>query len=162
EPGDAPGAVTLMVLPRTDPLQPDAPRPDRYFLDAICDYLDPRRLVTTEVILRGPVYRSIWISVGIAVVAGMGVPEVRENVGQALRDFLSPLPPDGVQTLEDVTSVLRAPQLAERRKGWPLRKRVVAAELEAVVNRVEGVLFVNSLLVAEGTGAAQALIDMRG
>jgi len=162
EPGDAPGAVTLMVLPRTDPLQPDAPRPDRYFLDAICDYLDPRRLVTTEVILRGPVYHSIWISVGIAVVAGMAVAEVREAVAQALRDFLSPLPPDGVQTLEDVTSVLRAPQLAERRKGWPLRKRVVAAELEAVVNRVEGVLFVNSLLVAEGTGAAQPSIDMRG
>ena len=24
--GDAPGAVTLMVIPRSDPLQPDAPR----------------------------------------------------------------------------------------------------------------------------------------
>ena len=67
-----PGAVTLMVMPRTDPLQPDAPRPDRLFLNTICDYLDPRRLVTTEVILRGPVYKPIWISVGIAVVRGHG------------------------------------------------------------------------------------------
>ena len=162
EPGDAPGAVTLMVLPRTDPLQPDAPRPDRFFLNTICDYLDPRRLVTTEVILRGPVYKPIWISVGIAVVAGMAVAEVREAVVRALRAFLSPLPPDGVQTLEDVSTVLRAPQRAERRKGWPLRKRVVAAELEAVVNRVEGVLFVNNLLVAVGTGGAQASIPMTG
>jgi hypothetical protein len=162
EPGDAPGAVTLMVLPRTDPLQPDAPRPDRFFLNTICDYLDPRRLVTTEVILRGPVYKPIWVSVGISVVAGMAVPEVREAVTAALRAFLSPLPPDGIQTLEDVTTVLRAPQRAERRKGWPLRKRVVAAELDAVVNRVEGVLFVNNLLVAQGTGAAQASIPMAG
>ena len=162
EPGDAPGAVTLMVLPRTDPLQPDAPRPDRFFLNTICDYLDPRRLVTTEVILRGPIYKPIWISVGIAVVAGMAVAEVREAVVAALRAFLSPLPADGVQTLEDLTTVLRAPQLAERRKGWPLRKRVVAAELEAVVNRVEGVLFVNSLLLALGTGGSQASIPMTG
>jgi hypothetical protein len=162
EPGDAPGAVTLMVLPRTDPLQPDAPRPDRFFLNTICEYLDPRRLVTTEVILRGPVYKPIWISVGISVVAGLAVSEVREAVTAALRAFLSPLPPDGVQTLEDLTTVLRAPQRAERRKGWPLRKRVVAAELEAVVNRVEGVLFVNNLLVAQGTGAAQASIPVTG
>jgi len=114
------------------------------------------------VILRGPIYKPIWISVGIAVVAGMAVAEVREAVVAALRAFLSPLPADGVQTLEDLTTVLRAPQLAERRKGWPLRKRVVAAELEAVVNRVEGVLFVNSLLLALGTGGSQASIPMTG
>lgn len=162
EPGDAPGAVTLMVLPRTDPLQPDAPRPDRFFLNAICDYLDPRRLVTTEIVLRGPTYKPIWISVGIAVVAGMAVAEVRDAVAKVLRAFLSPLPADGAQTLEDVTTVLRAPQRTERRKGWPLRKRVVAAELEAVVNRVEGVLFVNDLLVATGTGDAQPSISMTG
>src|SRR5215467_9216528 len=50
----APGAVTVMAIPKSDPLQPDAPRPDRLFLDAICRYLDRRRLVTTEVFLRGP------------------------------------------------------------------------------------------------------------
>ena len=33
-----------MVVPRFDLRQPDAPVPDRLFLDAICDYLDPRRL----------------------------------------------------------------------------------------------------------------------
>ena len=38
EPGDAPGAVTLMIIPKYDPLQPDAPLPDRLFLDTICAY----------------------------------------------------------------------------------------------------------------------------
>ena len=53
EPGDAPGVVTLMAIPRFDPGQPDAPRADRLFLNALCRYLDPRRLVTTELVLRG-------------------------------------------------------------------------------------------------------------
>jgi hypothetical protein len=162
EPGDAPGAVTLMLIPRNDPLQPDAPRPDRFFLNTICDYLDSRRLVTTEVILRGPVYKPIWVSVGIAIVAGMSVSTVREAVASALREFLSPLPPGGVQTLDDLTTVVRAPQVSERRKGWPLRKRVVSLELQGVVNRVEGVLLVNNLLAAAGSGPAEPSISMTG
>ena len=146
------------------PLQPDAPRPDRFFLNTICDYLDPRRLVTTEVILRGPVYKPIWISVGHRG-------RRRHERGRSARSrsiarcvaFLSPLPPDGVQTLEDLTTVLRAPQRAERRRGWPLRKAVRRLpSSQAVVNRVDGVLLVNKLLVAEGTGAAAAVDSMTG
>src|SRR5262249_17636087 len=63
EPGDAPGIVTVMAIPSYDAKRPDAPEPDRLFLDAMCRYLDPRRLVTTEVILRGPLYKPIWISI---------------------------------------------------------------------------------------------------
>jgi len=162
EPGDAPGAVTLMVIPRRDPLQPDAPRPDRFFLNTICSYLDARRLVTTELFVRGPVYKPIWISVGIAVVAGMSIAEVRDAVRRALLDLLSPLPPNGVQTLEDVTTLLRSPQLTEQRRGWPLRKRVVSLELQAVANRVPGVLLVNNVLLAAGSGAPEAQVRMAG
>ena len=162
EPGDAPGAVTLMVIPRSDPLQPDAPRPDRFFLNTVCSYLDARRLVTTELFVRGPVYKPIWISVGIAVVAGMSVAEVRDAVRRALLDLLSPLPPGGVQTLEDVTTLLRSPQLTEQRRGWPLRKRVVSLELQAVANRVPGVLLVNNVLLAAGSGAPEAEVRMAG
>jgi hypothetical protein len=151
-----------MVIPRSDPLQPDAPRPDRFFLNTICAYLDRRRLVTTELFLRGPVYKPIWISVGIAVVAGMSVAEVREAVRRALLDLLSPLPPGGVQTLEDVTTLLRSPQQTEQRRGWPLRKRVVSLELQAVANRVPGVLLVNNVLLAVGSGAPETQIRMTG
>ena len=162
EPGDAPGAVTVMVIPQSDPVQPDAPRPDRFFINTICSYLDARRLVSTEVFLRGPVYKAIWISAGITAVAGMSVAEVREAVRRALIDFLSPLPPGGVPSLADMATVLRTPQYAERRRGWPLRKAVLALELQAVANRVDGVLLVNELRLAEGSGAAQAQIRMSG
>ncbi len=162
EPGDAPGAVTLMVIPRSDPMQPDAPRPDRFFLNSVCSYLDARRLVTTELILRGPTYTPIWISVGIAVVAGMSVAEVREAVRQTLIAYVSPLPLGGVQTLDDRTELLRTPQFAERRRGWPLGKPVIDLELQAVASRVDGVLLVNRVLLAQGTAPPESQLSMRG
>jgi hypothetical protein len=63
-PGAAPGVVTVLAIPRYDPAYPNAPRADRGFLDALCSHLDPRRLVTTELVVRGPIYKGIWISVG--------------------------------------------------------------------------------------------------
>ena len=88
EPGAAPGVVTVMAIPRLDPEQPDAPRADRLFLNSLCRHLDPRRLVTTELIVRGPVYKPLWVSVGVDVAAGYAVAEVVEAVKQRLRQFL--------------------------------------------------------------------------
>ena len=83
-PGDAPGVVTVMVIPRYDQAHPDAPVPDRIFLDTIANYLEPRRLVTTEISLSGPNYRQIWVSIGIQVVPGMSVVQVRDDVKAAI------------------------------------------------------------------------------
>lgn len=153
DPGDAPGAVTLMVIPKYDSVQPDAPVPDRIFLDAICRYIDQRRLVTTEVFLRGPIYKSIYVSIGITVAAGFSVAEVREAVKQELLRFLSPLPSSEEGLSED--------QMINPR-GWPLRKNVVALELLAIANRVRGVLLVNPrVLLAEGAGAAKDQVEIR-
>lgn len=148
EPGDAPGAVTLMLIPRSDPKQPDAPNADATFLNAICRYLDPRRLVTTELFLRGPVYKGIWISVGINVVAGVSVAEVREAVKQELLNALAPIAK--TSSISNSLTSLTTPAYATAQKGWPLRKAVTAKELLAVASRVSGVLLVNDVLIAEG------------
>ncbi len=163
EPGDAPGAVTLMIVPKYDLNQPDAPVPDRLFLDTICDYLDSRRLVTTEVFLRGPTYKPIWVSVGIDVIAGVSsIPEVREAVKRALSDFLSPLPNAQEQVLDTQAALLTTPQYTLMQKGWPLRKPVIALELLAVASRVSGVRLINSVLIAEDTRAPADQISMTG
>jgi hypothetical protein len=158
EPGDAPGAVTLMLIPKYDPAQPDAPLPDRPFLDAMCAYLDPRRLVTTEVFLRGPTYKPIWVSVGIDVVAASSVAQVRETVKRDITRFLSPLPPPDAGPLGP--SAAQAP--GERQNGWPLRKSVVALEIVGVANRARGVLLVNNVLVAQGSNPPEAQVRMLG
>src|SRR5439155_27039447 len=77
----APGMVTVLVIPRSDPAQPDAPTPDRQFLDAVCAWLDPRRLLTTELHVRGPRYVRIYVSVGIVPLPG----QLRETVQRAVQ-----------------------------------------------------------------------------
>ncbi len=164
EPGAAPGVVTIMAIPRFDPEQPDAPRADRLFLNTLCRYLDPRRLVTTELIVRGPIYKPLWISVGIDVAAGFAVAEVVEAVKQRLRQFLAPLAPavqDGAGFAAQ-SGLLFGPPSAAAARGWPLRRPVAARVLLAESARVSGVTSVIDVLLAEGTSAAAAVIDMTG
>ena len=160
EVGDAPGAVTLMIIPRNDPKQPDAPVADAIFLNTICRYLDPRRLVTTELYLRGPVYKPIWISAGINIVAGVATSEVREAVKRALLSFLAPI--QSSSGLTDSLTSLTTPTYASAQKGWPLSKAVTARELLAVASRVSGVLLVNDVLIAEDTKPASDQVPMNG
>lgn len=141
QPGDAPGVVTLMLVPRHDPVQPDAPMPERAFIDALCHHLDARRLITTELVLRGPQYLPIWLSVGITVAGGHTVPEVRDAVKARLRAVLAPSRTDGATDL---------PGLED---GWPLGRAVNRLELMAEVARVPGVLRVNGLKLAQGDGS---------
>ncbi|HYE15817.1 MAG TPA: baseplate J/gp47 family protein, partial [Pyrinomonadaceae bacterium] len=147
--GDAPGAVTLLVIPKYDPAHPDTPEPDRHFMDAVCAHVDARRLVTTEIFLRGPVYKVIWISVGIETVPGASVGEVREAVKREIAKFLSPLPPEGGDALDEQVLLSTSPQYQRMLKGWPLGKPVAPLELLAVASRVPGVLQVNKVYVAD-------------
>ena len=159
EPGAAPGVVTVMAIPRFDPAQPEAPRPDRLFLNALCKHLDPRRLVTTELVVRGPVYKPIWISVGIDVTAGHSIAEVVENVKNRLRAFLAPVGPAGYRSQ---TTPLFMPPAEDAARGWPLRKTVASRVLLAEAARVPGVTAVADVLLAEGTRAPSDTIEMSG
>ncbi|HKV57940.1 MAG TPA: baseplate J/gp47 family protein [Ktedonobacteraceae bacterium] len=161
---EAPGAVTVMVIPNYDPDHPDAPVPDRIFLDTIADYLDVRRLITTEVFVRGPVYKPVWVSIGIQVVPGYSIAQVREGVKSALAQFLSPLPDPNTPgaMLDDLVALLTSPQQGKALRGWPLLKPVRAQELLAVASRVEGILLITQVLIAEGSSPPTDLIEMNG
>jgi hypothetical protein len=150
-PGDAPGAVTLLLIPKYDPVHPATPEPDRYFLDAVCAHIDARRLVTTEVFLRGPDYKPLWISIGIDVLPGVSIAEVRSAVKAELMRFLSPLPPETASQLDNQVALFSTPQYAGMQRGWPLGKAVSPLELLAVASRVPGVLKINKVLVADAS-----------
>jgi hypothetical protein len=140
-----PGVVTLMALPTTDLTNPLWPTPDRLFLRRICDYLDTRRLVTTELYVRGPEYVSVYVSVGIAVQAGYFPDLVRQAVTTGLQNYLSSLR-----------------GLGPTGNGWPLRKTLLAKDLEAAATRIDGVEFVDSLLLGRADGAAVDSLDFTG
>ncbi|HEY0069627.1 MAG TPA: baseplate J/gp47 family protein [Chloroflexia bacterium] len=173
EPGGAPGAVTLMLIPGYDAANPNAPMPDRLFMDAVCAYIDSRRLVTTEVFLRPPTYRNVWVSVGISPVARVGLAQVIADVKAAVTAFLSPLPlkttgaaapapvPGQPLPVDPGTPVLYASGV-DVDQGWALGKPVLKLELMAVVSRVPGVLLVRDLLLVDENGATRDDIPMSG
>lgn len=135
----AAGVVTVVVWPREDPLHPDAPVPDRGLLRSVCDHLDQRRLVTTELYVVPPEYVKVAVAAGFEPKPGASPDAVRRWVEQVIRQYLAPLPPFGPEG-----------------QGWPLGRAVRAAELEAAALQVEGVLYLNGLEVAsydEATGS---------
>jgi predicted phage baseplate assembly protein len=161
-PTPTPGAVTVLVVPSEDPAHPGAPEPDRFFLDAICRYIDPRRLVTTEVFLRGPTYRDIWIAVAIEVEAGRSVSVVRQDVQRALMRFLAPIDPEAPPWFDDPPPSPVADPGSHARYGWPLGKAVHRLELVAVASRVAGVRLVREVQIAVGTGGPLDAVPMVG
>lgn len=132
---DAAGVVSVVVWPARDSATPDAPSPTRNQLRSVCQWLDTRRLVTTEVYVIPPRYREIAVAVGLQVRPGFGIDAVRHWVELVLRQYLAPLPPYGPSG-----------------QGWPLGKRVHGPELEAAALQVEGVEFLHGLDVARRDG----------
>jgi hypothetical protein len=161
-PAPTAGSVTLLVIPKEDAMHPTAPEPDTLFLNAICRYLDPRRLVTTEVFLRGPEYVDIWISIGIDVEAGRSVAVVREEVRKAVARFLAPVDPDAPDWFDDEPASLAQDLSSHPERGWPLGKPVQRLELVAVASRVTGVRLVSDVKLAAGSGAAVDGVPISG
>jgi hypothetical protein len=136
---ERPGIVSVVVWPAEDKVNPNAPMPDRNLLRAVCEWLDKRRLVTTELYVIPPTYRKVAVAVGLRVKPGYGVDAVRRWVELVLRQYLAPLPPYGPDG-----------------KGWPLGRRVYGPELEAAALQVEGVEFLEGLSVAGWNAAVNA------
>jgi hypothetical protein len=134
----AAGVVSVVVWPADDARNPNAPLPDRNILRAVCQWLDQRRLVTTELYVIPPTYRKVAVAVGLQAKPGFGIEAVRRWVELVLRQYLAPLPPYGPTG-----------------QGWPLGRRVYGPELEAAALQVEGVEFLEGLNVA-GWDAATA------
>jgi predicted phage baseplate assembly protein len=150
------GAVTLLVVPRGDPLRPHAPEPDGALLGAVAAHLDPRRLVTTEVHVRGPEYVPIWVAAGIDVVPGEGVAEVGARVRAELARVLSPLPLRH-QHAPGVTA-----GYPHAGTGWPLGAAVGRGELAVYAARVPGVRTVNRVVLAQGGNGESERIALTG
>lgn len=159
EPGTAPGAITVMAIPAEDPGQPDAPRADRLFLNALCRHLDPRRLVTTELIVRGASYKGLWISVGIEAAAGYSVAQVVDDVKRRLREVLAPVGAAGGAPRD---TPLFTPRVDDPARGWPLRTAVASRVLLAETARVSGVVSVADVMLAEGDQPEADVIAMTG
>ncbi|KAA3661188.1 MAG: putative baseplate assembly protein [Chloroflexi bacterium] len=142
---EKPGAVTVMVIPRVDGKRPLWPTPDRLFLSTICNYLDERRLITTEIHILGPAYVAVNISVGIVIQDGHYRDDVIDAVNKRLNTYLSAIRPGG-----------------RDEEGWPLNWRLLKKDLEAVATRVAGVAYVDSILMGVESTVDRDYYDFSG
>ncbi|HWS99305.1 MAG TPA: putative baseplate assembly protein [Pyrinomonadaceae bacterium] len=123
-----PGVVSVMVLPFKETRLPPNPSPDRYFIESVFNYLDARRPLATELYVIGCEYVPLGLSVAITVRHGFGQNQVINEVRDALRAFLWPLAPGGIEGA-----------------GWQRGRAVRDREVEVMVARVAGVDQVNGI-----------------
>jgi predicted phage baseplate assembly protein len=123
----SPGKVKVLIVPALNeaievPRPADLRVPDRTVAE-VRDYLDERRLLTTQVEIGEPDY--LFVSTEIRLVADPRADEdqVTRRVRSALNRFVNPLwgGPNG--------------------EGWPFRRTLTLADLYAQVGEVRGVAF---------------------
>ncbi len=127
---NVPGVVSVMVIPPKGDFHPPCPRAGRPLLENVYAYLNPKRPVAAEMYVIGTEYIGLGLSVAVEVTTGFGLLQVSQQVEQALRTYLWPVPPGGASG-----------------QGWPLGRTVRSLELEVIVSRVAGVEEVNGLLL---------------
>ena len=127
----APGAVTIVVLPRCG----DPPVPSVALLQEVRRYLERRRLLGSELHVVGPTYVPVTIEATLH--AGPEAPrELVSHAATALDRFLDPLTggSDG--------------------RGWPFGRDVLESEVLAELSRLPGVRFVDGLTISGRKGTA--------
>lgn len=126
------GSVTLLLLPVNDE---ERPQPTEAQLEAVCRWLEPRRLITTELHLVGPTYAEVTdLELRIQVEAGHDITAVSDAVYEALLGFLNPIT-GGVDGI-----------------GWVFGDDIYYGDLYKRVLAVEGVRRASGLkLVLEGS-----------
>jgi predicted phage baseplate assembly protein len=83
-----PGAITVVVVPDNDDVPP---KPSQEQLDRVCEYLDSRRLLTTELATRGPEFHAIKVQARVAANPYAAFDKVAQAINSALNAYLDPL-----------------------------------------------------------------------
>lgn len=136
---DKDGSVTLLVLPTSDAL---TPQPDEDQKRAICRWLEPRRLLTTELHITGPRYAMVTdLSARLSVRTDHDLGTVQSAVYDALLEFLDPFVGG-----EDGT-------------GWPMGHDIYYGDLYERILAVPGVRRAWQLSVSLDGVAGDATAD---
>lgn len=131
----APGVVTVVVIP---PCGRPVPMPSRALLDAVEHWLDPRRLVTSEIHAVAPHYRHISVAATLHLACEADPTAVLRIASARFDAFVDPL-----------TGGLDG-------RGWPFGRTVYRTEVMALLADVPGVASVTALSLSSGGDSAAA------
>ena len=132
---EVPGIVTVVVVPHSPYAKP---MPSNGFLKTVYRHLDKHRLLTTELFVISPRYIEIYVDATVVIKPGYSKKTVEKRVRTELENFLHPIT-GGID-----------------RKGWPFGRPVYRSELYEVIDGVEGVDYVKSLVLKKKDGEWQA------
>jgi hypothetical protein len=82
-----PGAITVVIVPNNEDVPP---RPSSDLIRAICEMLDQKRLLTTEVFVKGPEYQEIRAEARVIANPYASFDTVTINAIKAIDDLLDP------------------------------------------------------------------------
>jgi len=116
--GQVPGVVTVVVVPNSNAPNPT---PNQTTLQAVCQYLDANRLLTTEVFVIGPTYRMIQVLASLVVQPGSDLATVQNAAVAALNNFFSPLTG------------------GNKRTGWPFGGEIYYSDVYRILLGISGV-----------------------
>lgn len=85
---DVPGTVTVIAIPDIDG---PAPVPTETTLQAVCAYLNQRRLLTTELFVMGPTYKTVTVKASLVVDNTADLADVKSRALESLELYFHPL-----------------------------------------------------------------------
>ena len=130
-----PGAVTVVVVPDTLSIdQSELPTPSEGFLKTVHSFLETRRLITTNLHVRGPKFVRTDVSATIQIDPRCDSAQVIEAAKTRVAQFLDP--------------VKGGPDEA----GWAFGRSVFKSEIYQILNAIEGVICVDSVSLAPSGG----------
>lgn len=122
------GAVTVVILPANS--RQGAPQPSEAQLDAVCAYLNQRRLITTELYVTGPRYLAVEsLALTVRARQNADLQQVSDDIYAQLLTYFHPL------------------HGGEEGSGWPFGEDVYLGNIYECLLQVDGVKRVVKLKV---------------
>jgi len=132
-----PGAVTVVIVPDNDDVPP---KPSAALLAEVSRFLDKRRLLTTELYVKGPEYIPVRVEVKVEAEPYAAFDAVAKDIIRAINQYLDPLgrslPPRG-----------SGPRAERSNKSRPIGEDFHATDLFSVIQQVPMVKTVETLAV---------------
>jgi predicted phage baseplate assembly protein len=141
-PSSVPGSniVKMAVVPFS--LSPKIPACSNGFVRTVAEHLNKHRLITTKVIVVGPKYIGISVTVSVTIKPGIDVRKIKGRISKALDDFLAPI---SYETADDSCGNTQY-------VGWPFGKAVYKTEVYAQIDGVRGVDRISNLSLSVSSG----------
>lgn len=121
---EQPGHVSVVIVPDKPPSSESELQPTDDLLQAVEDYLEPKRLLTTRMHVVRPRYLKIQVRITLVLKPGAKEDIVKNQVVEALLEFFDPL------------------KGGNEGKGWEFGRNIYISEIYQLLDRLPGVDYV--------------------